>query len=467
MDIFNDLSVDPTPPVDEFDFILSQVSDDEIATLLNPTTSSDTHEHPQRFAAPISDADVQEARKSAVPKNTAKNTTWAVKVWQDWRTHRFQIRGSPLDCPPHLLICSNAELDNWLCKFILEVRRQDGQPYPPQTLYGLACSIMRYVREVRPHVNFFKDADFDGFKRTLDGEMKRLRSTGLGVRPKRAEPITVNEENLMWEKGLLGSHSPQVLLHTMVYLCGLNFALRSGQEHRDLQLSQIELVEHTDQPPYLVYTENISKNNRGGLEQRKMEAKQVVHHSNTTNPDRCFVTLFKKYVEHCPTSSQRKTSAFYLTPIRNPRTSVWYSTTPVGHNTLNQTVKQLCKQAGIPGFKTNHSLRVTSATRLFQSGMDEQLIMSRTGHRSVQGVRTYKRISDDQKQTISSVLNATTNGQEAATSIKQQQQADIKLEQVTPDTEDKKIQIEGAIHHDGLPPMHFTGCSSITINIKQ
>ena len=125
---------------------------------------------------------------------------------------------------------------------------------------------MRYVRDVRPHVNFFKDADFDGFKRTLDGEMKRLRSTGLGVRPKRAEPITVNEENLMWEKGLLGSDSPQVLLHTMVYLCGLNFALRSGQEHRDLQLSQIELVEHTDQPPYLVYTENISKNNRGGLE---------------------------------------------------------------------------------------------------------------------------------------------------------------------------------------------------------
>ena len=71
-----------------------------------------------------------------------------------------------------------------------------------------------------------------------------------------------------------------------------NFALRSGQEHRDLQLSQIELVEHTNQLPYLVCTENISKNNRGGLEQRKIDAKQVVHHSNTTNPDRCF----KKYM---------------------------------------------------------------------------------------------------------------------------------------------------------------------------
>ena len=62
------------------------------------------------------------------------------------------------------------------------------------------------------------------------------------------------------------------------------------------------------------------------------------------------------------------------------------------------------------GSLVHREFRVTSANRLFQSGMDEQLIVSRTGHRSVQGVRTYKKISDDQRQTISSVLNATTNG---------------------------------------------------------
>ena len=50
---------------------------------------------------------------------------------------------------------------------------------------------------------------------------------------------------------------------------------------------------------------------------------------------------------------------------------------------------------------------------------------------------------------------------------KQQHKADIKFEPVTPDTEDKKVQIEGVLHHNGLPPMHFTGCSLITVNIKQ
>ena len=78
-----------------------------------------------------------------------------------------------------------------------------------------------------------------------------------------------------------------------------------------------------------------------------------------------------------------------------------YTKTPVGHNTLGRTVSHLCKTSGITGFKTNHSLRVT---RLFHSGVDELLIMSITG------VRAYKRVSGDQKEQVSTVLNNTTNG---------------------------------------------------------
>ncbi len=468
-------------PLDELDYIVSQVSHADLTELLDGhTPASDfaapgtrTEVLPRRFSAPKSDGEVQAARQSAVPKNTAKNTSWSVNVWRQWRTQRMQIRGSTLDCPPHLLICNVHELDYWLSRFVLEARRTDGQPYPPQTLYGLVCSLMRYVRELRPHINFYKDPEFAGFQKTMDGEMKRLRSLGLGVKRKQAEPISVKEENSLWDKGLLGCHSPKVLLHTMVYLCGLNFALRSGQEHRDLQYSQIEVVVPQEGPTYLIYTENVSKNNSGGLAQRKFEPKQVVHHSNTDNPDRCFIRLLQLYLEHCPTLGERKSSAFYLTPIRNPKSNIWYSTTPVGHNTLNQTVKLLCKEAGIPGYKTNHSLRVTNATRLFQSGMDEQLIMSRTGHRSVEGVRTYKRISDDQKQALSSVLNCATNGQPVQPSaepgakklkleVKAEQQ--VKAKQL-PDTENMPVLHPVEASGYGLPPMQFSECSSITINI--
>ena len=68
-------------------------------------------------------------------------------------------------------------------------------------------------------------------------------------------------------------------------------------------------------------------------------------------------------------------------------------------------MSRLCKSAGIPGYKTNHSLRATLTTRLYQSGVDEQLIMERTGHRSLEGVRSYKRTSDTQREALSDILN--------------------------------------------------------------
>ena len=74
----------------------------------------------------------------------------------------------------------------------------------------------------------------------------------------------------------------RILIDTQLFLCGMNFALRSGQEHRSLKITQIELVEPPDASPYLIYTEKYSKNSAGGLSHRKVEptCKRVVHHVN-------------------------------------------------------------------------------------------------------------------------------------------------------------------------------------------
>ena len=108
---------------------------------------------------------------------------------------------------------------------------------------------------------FFKSPELASFRKSLDAEMKRIKAiAAVLIHPKRAEPILEYEEEMLWKKGLLGSHSLQ--------LCGI-----------------------------------------------------------------------------------KKT------------------------HTLANTVKRLCEKGGIRGYKTNHSLRVTTATHLFQSGADEQLIM--------------------------------------------------------------------------------------------
>ena len=63
--------------------------------------------------------------------------------------------------------------------------------------------------------NFFSDACFAAFRKTLDGEMKRLRSLGMGVVTKQAEPVIEDEEDRLWEAGCLGEHSPQALSDTI------------------------------------------------------------------------------------------------------------------------------------------------------------------------------------------------------------------------------------------------------------
>ena len=94
-------------------------------------------------------------------------------------------------------------------------------------------------------------------------------------------------------KKILSDHTPQALLNTIIFMNGLYFALRSGDELR-CSPCQIKIVERPGQRSYLEYTEDISKNRPGGLKGRKIKSKVVILHENLEHPDRCFMHLFKK-----------------------------------------------------------------------------------------------------------------------------------------------------------------------------
>ena len=264
----------------------------------------------------------------------------------------------------------------WMTHFILEVRKKNGDPYPPNTLHHIIAGLMRHIKQAGRVIDFFKDSSFTQFRASLDAEMKRLQSEGLGSRKRQAEIITEEEENTLWQKGLLGDKTPQTLLDTMVFYCGLYFALRSGKEHRQLRHSpcQIELVENPGERAFLRYSEDISKNHQGGLKGRKMQPKVVFHHENAENKERCFIRLFKRYRSLCPSDAPEH--AFYLQPARSPTESCWYSSKPLGHTPLGKTVSRLCQTAGITGYKTNHSLPVYTSVVLRNNLLWRELVIA-------------------------------------------------------------------------------------------
>ena len=74
--------------------------------------------------------------------------------------------------------------------------------------------------------------------------------------------------------------------------------------------------------------------------------------------------------------------------------------------------------------------------------------MKRTGHCSIEDVRTYKRVSSTQQIVLSEVLNTATNCQDSEETEKMDLATVPKKKDVTP------------VAHS----MNFSGCSSITIN---
>ena len=57
---------------------------------------------------------------------------------------------------------------------------------------------------------------------------------------------------------------------------------------------------------------------------------------------------------------------------------------------------------------TNHSLRATSATHMYRSGVPEKVIQERTGHRSLEALQIYER-SDSQHQAVSNILSSSSD----------------------------------------------------------
>ena len=58
------------------------------------------------------------------------------------------------------------------------VRNKHGEEYSPTTLHHIVCGILMHSRSVQPCMDFFTEKEFAEFRKTVDGEMKRLQSKG-------------------------------------------------------------------------------------------------------------------------------------------------------------------------------------------------------------------------------------------------------------------------------------------------
>ena len=366
----------------------------------------------QRFSKPISSPEREKASKGVIPDNTEASTQWALRNFNEWASNRCIL--SPNDpVPKDLLASHDAELVcKWLSRFLMETRKTDGSLYPPSSLRSLICGVNRILQSNQAPFSVVDKGDprFRPLLKTLDSLSSELHRSGVGAIKNSAKVIEIEHERLFWEKGLLGMSTPKILQRTVFFYVGLNFVLRGVQEQHDLIRSQFVRVPQDmqiyDESVYYEYREYISKNNQHRFKDINAKNKTVKAFALPGN-DHCIVKLLDKYLSLLPADATH----FYMrakdkTPS-NPSVSS-FTNQRVGINVLKNVLPELSEKSGIQVRYTNHSLRATAITRMFNGEVDEKVIAETSGHRSLKALRSYEHTCKQKLQNVSRIINKTT-----------------------------------------------------------
>ena len=233
--------------------------------------------------------------KGTIVPNTEKCTVWAMRVFDQWRKERNALSDNVEKCPTNLLEKADpVKVNHWLSYFVVEARREDGKPYPATTLYQLLAGLLRYARSKNKECpNFLdkKDTCFAELTGTCESVTRQLCEQGVGANVKHAEIITPEEEEQLWNSGVVGIYCRRALVRAVFYYVGKAFCLHGGTEQRSLKPSQF-VREYS--PDRYTYTENGSKNHRGGFGTLNNSNKVVTVYSTDGNPLQEFDALVAK-----------------------------------------------------------------------------------------------------------------------------------------------------------------------------
>ena len=354
----------------------------------------------ERFGRALSEAEVEERINETISKKSLSKASWAVKIFKNWLSYRQSqgiINGLHVFKP--LEEMSATELDSQLRYFVFEVRKVNGELYPANTLRDIFQGIGFYAKNVmKRDWRIFSDREFKASRDALNSAMistnrKKVEPQGGGP----SMPLSHDNEEKLWNAGILGTETPKQLIKTLFLMVGKFFGLRGGHEHRNLEWGKDITLQQTEIGEALIYINRSLKNNAGGLKERHVAPKQVKAFENLENPTRCLIKIYKLYAEK---RKQIESTAFYLKP-REKFEEEWFVNCPIGHNTLATMMKNIAEAGGLQGRFLNHSLKKTTATQL--RGMSEAQRRAQTGNRS-SSLQNYEIVNDADFRETSTVL---------------------------------------------------------------
>ena len=298
----------------------------------------------------------------ALSKHTLQSTKWAINVWNTWASQKNnrleQAKSSHPKIPtiPELSKVKSEDLDIFLSEFISEVRRFDGEMYPPDSLMVLCAGVQRFLREDgnRPDLSFLDgyDKDYPKFQSALGQVVKDLQDRGIGTVKRKADTFNQEMEKELWNKGVLSFHSPKGLSRAVYFYITKGFWLRSRGDHRNLLVEDL----HFGADNYGQYVELAQRYYHPKKEQTVARKSQPVRHYNV---DQKICKVFAVLSYYCKLIPPH--GPLYRKPIeeRLDGKTALFGSAAIGVHALERIPSELATEAGFDGYFTSRSVWVS------------------------------------------------------------------------------------------------------------
>ena len=180
-----------------------------------------------------------------------------------------------------------------------------------------------------------------------------------------------------------------------------HFGRRGREGWRALQKEHFEIMVDADGNCYVgaVLTES-TKNNPGGQScQDYSDVRMYEVVSNSMDPVKAFEFYLSKLHPENKNLFSKSKKIF-------SRDDIWFTKEVIGKNTLVNMMKNISNKAGLSKVYTNHCVRASTVTHLYQAGVDAHQICSITKHENESTLAHYiSSTSDKQKRNTSHILS--------------------------------------------------------------
>ena len=288
------------------------------------------------------------------------------------------------------------KLAKLLHHFYGETRTAEGDTYNHNSLRAMRAAINRHIQQ-KPHsrtIDIIKDAAFIQANDVFDGYIKDNKRAGKD-KTKNKDAFSDADWKKLHDSDELSTETPTTLQNKVILNILTHFGRRGREGLREMNTKTFSVNISDEGNKYVSHNYNeLTKNHQDSGRQTEVNMDTRLMSEQPGDPH-CPVHSFEKYIQHLDPTCEHlfPYPLDHVTFMRSGNKwqgrGVWYSTRPLGVNTIGDKVKVLSKKVGLSKVYTNHCVRATVVTRLSRQGVEARKIRKVTMHKNDKSLDHY------------------------------------------------------------------------------